>query len=95
MSGDSSFGKGTGYGLDDLLIGVRFPAGAGNFIRYHVHTGSRAHPACYPMGTGDLSLGVKQPGHEADHSHPSSAKFKEYAEVYLHSPIRIHGAVLS
>jgi hypothetical protein len=26
---------------------------------------------------GALSLGVKQPGHEADHSPPSSAKVKE------------------
>jgi hypothetical protein len=26
---------------------------------------------------GAISLGVKQPGHEADHSPPSSAKVKE------------------
>jgi hypothetical protein len=35
---------------------------------------------------GDLSLGVKWPGHEADHSPPSSAKVKECVELYLHSP---------
>jgi len=41
------------YGLDDRMIGVRFPAGAGNFsLRHHVQTGSGAHPASYPMGTG-------------------------------------------
>jgi hypothetical protein len=39
------------YGLDDRMIGVRFPAGAGNFsLRYRVHTGSGAHPASYPYG---------------------------------------------
>jgi hypothetical protein len=42
-----------------------------------------------------LSLGVKQPGHEADHSPPSSSKVKECMELYLHSPICLHGTVLS
>jgi hypothetical protein len=35
---------------------------------------------------GALSLAVKRPGREADHS-PGM-------ELYLHSPIRLHGAVL-
>jgi hypothetical protein len=34
----------------------------------------------------DLSLGVKRPGREADHSPPSSAEVKEWVELYLHSP---------
>jgi len=33
---------------------------------------------------GSLSLGLKRPGHEADHSPPSSAEF-ECVELYLHS----------
>jgi hypothetical protein len=33
-----------------------------------------------------LSLGVKRPGREADHSPPSSAEVKECVELYLHSP---------
>jgi hypothetical protein len=32
-----------------------------------------------------LSLGVKRPGREADHSPPSSAEVKELVELYLHS----------
>jgi hypothetical protein len=40
----------------------------------HVQTSPGAHPASYPMGTGALSLEVKQLGHEANHSHPTSAK---------------------
>jgi hypothetical protein len=35
---------------------------------------------------GALSLGVKRPGREADHSPPSSAEVKEWLELYLHSP---------
>jgi hypothetical protein len=42
-----------------------------------------------------LSLGVKRPGSEADHSPPSSAEIKECVEVYLHFPIHLHGMVLS
>jgi hypothetical protein len=33
-----------------------------------------------------LSLWVKQPGREADHSYPSSAVVKECVVLYLHSP---------
>jgi hypothetical protein len=36
--------------------------------------------------SGSLSLGVKRPGREADHSLPSSAEVKERVELYLHSP---------
>jgi hypothetical protein len=32
-----------------------------------------------------LSLRVKQPGHKADHSPPSSVEVKECVELYLHS----------
>jgi hypothetical protein len=34
-------------------------------------------------------------GREADHSPPSSAEVKEWVELYLHSPIRLHDVVLS
>jgi hypothetical protein len=33
-----------------------------------------------------LSLGVKRPVREADHSPPSSAEVKEWVELYIHSP---------
>jgi hypothetical protein len=33
-----------------------------------------------------LSLGVKQPGREVDHSPPSSAKAKKWVVLHLHSP---------
>jgi hypothetical protein len=35
------------------MIGVLFPARAGNFsLRHRVQTGSGAHPASYTMGRG-------------------------------------------
>jgi hypothetical protein len=89
MSRDSSVGTATDYRLDDRMIGVRYPAGAGNFfLRHCVQTGSDAYPASYPMGTGGSFPGgrVKRPGREADHSPPSSAEVKEYEKLYPQYP---------
>jgi hypothetical protein len=44
---------------------------------------------------GALSVGVKRLGCETDSSPPSSSEVKECVEIYLHSPIRLHGVVLS
>jgi hypothetical protein len=53
-------GTTTGYGLDDLSSGFRFPAGAGNFSLHHcVQNDSGSHPASYPMGTGGSLSGGK------------------------------------
>jgi hypothetical protein len=68
------------------MIGVRFPAGLGIFL---FDTMSR--PALGPTQPpnqwvpGDLSLVVKRPGREADHSPPSSSVIKGCVEIYLHS----------
>jgi hypothetical protein len=95
-SRDSSVGIALGYGLDDRGSRDRFPAGAGNFSLHHrVQNGSGAHPASYPMGTRGCFLRVKRPGCEADHSPPFLAEVKKCVELYLHSPIRLHGVVLS
>jgi hypothetical protein len=44
---------------------------------------------------GALFQGVKRQGREADHLTPSSAEVKECVDLYLHSPIRLHGVVFS
>jgi hypothetical protein len=64
------------YGLDDRAIGVRSPAGAKDFSSILcVQTGSEAHQASSPMGTGGPFPGGKaRPGRDADHSPPSSAE---------------------
>jgi hypothetical protein len=86
QSRDSSVGIALGYGLDDRGPRVRFPAGAGNFSLHHrVQNGSGAHPFSYPMDTRGSFPGVKRPGHEADHSLPSTAEVKIWGELYLHS----------
>jgi hypothetical protein len=85
-SRDSSVGIVPGYGLDDRGSRVQFPAGAGNFSLHHrVQNCSGAHQLPIQQVPGSLSLGVKRPGREADHSPPSSAEVKERVELYLHS----------
>jgi len=44
---------------------------------------------------GSLSLGVKRPGREADHSYPSSVEVEEWMDLYLHFPVCLHGVVFS
>jgi hypothetical protein len=61
------------YGLDDRAIEGRSPTEAEDFSSSPcVQTGSGAHTASYPMGTG----GRERPGRDADHSPPSSAEVK-------------------
>jgi hypothetical protein len=66
----------SGYGLDNRAIGVRSSAGAKDFSSILcVQTGSEAHPASCPMGTGGPFAGVKtRPGRDPDHSPPSIAE---------------------
>jgi hypothetical protein len=64
------------YGLEDVAIGVRPPAGAEDFSSIVcVQAGSGAHPASCTMGTGGPFPGsTARPGRDADHSPPSSAE---------------------
>jgi hypothetical protein len=66
------------YGRDDRAIEVRSPTGAEDFSSSPcVQTGSGAHPASYPMGTGgSFPAGKARPRRDADHSPPSSAEVK-------------------
>jgi hypothetical protein len=84
---DSSVGITLGYGLDNRGSRVRFLAGIGIFLFI---TASRMAlgPTQPPIQwvPGALSLGIKRPGYEADHSPPSTAEVKECMELYLHSP---------
>jgi hypothetical protein len=43
-------------------------------------------PKHHDIKRGALSLGVKWPGREADHSPSSSAEVKEFLALYHHSP---------
>jgi hypothetical protein len=48
-----------------------------------VHTGARAHPASYTMGTGSFP-GVKRPARSVYHPPPSSAEVKKSKIIPLH-----------
>jgi hypothetical protein len=73
MSCGSSGSIVSDYGLDDWAIEVRSPTGAEDFSSSPcIQTGSGAHPASYPMGTG----GKTQPERDTDHSPPSSVDVK-------------------
>jgi hypothetical protein len=58
-----------------------FPAEQDFFLLHVVQTGSRAHPASYPMVTGGSFLVSKRPGREADHSPSSSAEVKNCGTI--------------
>jgi hypothetical protein len=66
----------SGYGLDDRAIEVRSLAGVKDFsCSLCVQTGSAVHSASCTMGSRGPFLGGKaRPGHDADHSSPSSAE---------------------
>jgi hypothetical protein len=71
------------------------PGKVKNFL---VSTSSR--PALWPTQPpiqwvpGAFSPGVKQPGLEPDHSPPVTADVKKNIDLYVYSPIRLHGVVL-
>jgi hypothetical protein len=75
-----------------MLVG--FPARTRNYSLIHtVQTDSGTHPVSYPMSTGvsfsgESGWGVKLTTHL--HLVPRSIK----VELWLHSPIRLHGVVL-
>jgi hypothetical protein len=60
------------------MIGVWSLTGAEDFFsNFCVQTGSGAHPASYPMGTGGpFPRGKARQGRDADHSPSSSAEVK-------------------
>jgi hypothetical protein len=66
---------------------VRFPAGTGTFSSLPRPECLWSSPSLLSNGyRGTLSLGVKRPGREADHSHLSSAEAKVCLELYIHTP---------
>jgi hypothetical protein len=74
----SQVGAAVAQATTGWTIGVRSPTGAQDFSSsLCVQTGSGAHPASYPMGTGVPFPGGKaRPGRDADHSPPTSAEIK-------------------
>jgi hypothetical protein len=81
---DSSVGIATGYGLDDRGVGVRVPEGSRIFsMSFRPFLESTKLPIQWVRGA--LSLGVKRPGREAEHSTPASAEVKKIW-IYTSTP---------
>jgi hypothetical protein len=78
------------------VLGFDFRRGLGIFL-FTTASRTAVDPTQPPIHwvPGVLSLGVKRPGRDVDHSPPSSAEVKESAELCFQSPIRLHGVVLS
>jgi len=77
-------------------LGVHVLAGAGNFLFTATSRWLWGPPSLLSKGyQGLFPLGVKQPRYEADHSPQSIAKVTECMELYLHTPVHLHGVVLS
>jgi hypothetical protein len=95
VSRDSIIGIATSYGLDDLGVAVRVPVGSRIFS--YPKSSRPAPRSTHPpiqWVLGDLSLGVKRPGREVDHSPPTSAEVKKMW-IYTSTPICFHGIVLN
>ena len=83
---DSSVGIATRYGLGGS--GIKSPWGTRFSATFQ--TGPGTHPASYTRGTGSFP-GVKRSGRGADHPPPTSAEVKGRVELYLNSPLGLHG----
>jgi hypothetical protein len=59
------------------------PAGTIFYLLHSVQTGSRSHPAAYPVSTVCDFPGIKRPVHEANHSLPSSSAVKNGGAIPL------------
>jgi hypothetical protein len=74
-SRDSSVGIALGYWLDDQGSRLRFPAGGLGIFLFTTASRTALGPTQWVPGA--LSLGVKRPRPEADHSHRSADEVKE------------------
>jgi hypothetical protein len=81
---DSSVGIANSYGLYNRGFGVRVPVGSRTFsMSFRLGLGPTQPPIQWVPGT--LFLGVKRPGHEADHSPPTTAEVKKI-RIYTSTP---------
>lgn len=65
--------------LNDRGIEARVPVGLR--LSHAAQTDSVPHPASYPIGTKDISSGIKRPRCEGNHFSPS----KENVDLYIPS----------
>jgi len=82
--------------LKGWTTGVRFQTGAGNFShRHRTKTVSGAHPDSSLMGSGGTFPGSKATGQRSWPAPPSSTELNKCMEIYLRSPMYLHGVMFS
>jgi hypothetical protein len=83
------------YGLDDRAIEVRSPTGADFSFSSCFQTGSEAHPASYPMGSGGPFPGGKARGRGVTlTTHPHLVPRLRMSRSYTSSPpMCLHGVL--
>jgi hypothetical protein len=81
----SRYSVGTGYRLDDREVGVRVPAGSRIFSSQRRPDRLWGSPNLLSNEPPTLSLGVKRPGLEVDHSHPTGTEVKKI-RIYTSTP---------
>jgi hypothetical protein len=82
------------YGLDDLAIGVRSPAGEKDFSsNLFVQTGSEAHPASCTMGTGGPFPRAKRGRGVTLTTHPHLVLRSRMSRRHTSSPPKRHHGV--
>jgi hypothetical protein len=93
---DGSVGIALGYGWTIGVLGFDSRRRLGIFL-FTTASRTALGPTQPPIQLvpGALSLGVKRPGREADHSPPSSAEIKNAWSYTSTSRIGLHGVVLS
>jgi hypothetical protein len=82
----------TGYGL--TTVGLDSSPGRVKNILHIVQTGSDVQPTSYSMGTGDSSPRVKRRDVKLT-THLELVPRSKNVDLYVHSPIRLHGVVLN
>jgi len=88
MGLDSSVSKGTGF---------RFSAREWQTVFFHVASRKSLSSTQPPSQSvpRSLSVRVKQPGGESDHSPVSSSEVKNSGVLYVHSILNLHGVVFN
>jgi hypothetical protein len=91
---DNAVGIAIGWTINESELESRYGR---EFSLFHVvQTGSRAHPAFYPAGTGGSFLWIKHLEREADHSPLTSAEvIKTWIYKSIPSCFVMHSAQLS
>jgi hypothetical protein len=91
----SVVGIATGYGLDGRGVGLQVPVGSRIFFSPRRPDRLWGHPTSYLMSTRGSFPCAKAAGAWSWPLTSNSYRGQENVDLYIHSPIRLHGVVLN